>query len=310
MQFWLIPVLGLAPGLFWLWLVYRGNKYRPEPKRLVIRTFLLGMAVVIPASIVETVLQLPYLLSHWGELTYALNHLSMGEAAYISFVVAGFTEELFKFLVVRVTIFNSPYFDEPMDGLVYSSAAALGLSTLENIQYMFLYGWSVILVRAPISTVAHVVFSALWGYPLALKKLKKKNASLFLWLGLIGAIAGHGLFDFLAFQQGDSGVNIWLLIGSIVLFGGLIAVFIILLKRGRKTSPYKDKNAELLLSCPNCRTHIPYYSIFCPACSNKIMTNKDSLPSFCGKCGTELVNGTNFCTSCGSRMIKKPGIIK
>ena len=64
MQFWLIPVLGLAPGLFWLWLIYRGNKYRPEPKRLVIRTFLLGMAVAIPVTFVETALILPYVFTH------------------------------------------------------------------------------------------------------------------------------------------------------------------------------------------------------------------------------------------------------
>ena len=66
-------------------------------------------------------------------LTHDLNHLSLGETAYLAFIVAGFTEELFKFLVVRTTIYKSPYFDEPIDGLVYSSAAALGFASLENI---------------------------------------------------------------------------------------------------------------------------------------------------------------------------------
>jgi RsiW-degrading membrane proteinase PrsW (M82 family)/RNA polymerase subunit RPABC4/transcription elongation factor Spt4 len=316
MQFWLIPVLGLAPGLFWLWLVSKGNKYRPEPKRLIIRTFLLGMAIVIPVAFIELALEMPYLISHLREFqsssTDIFNHLSLGESAYMAFIVAGFTEELFKFLVVRTTIYKSPYFDEPVDGLVYSSAAALGFSTLENISYMFEFGWSVILVRAPISTVAHVAFSALWGYPLALKKLNKKNATLFLWLGLIGAMAGHGLFDFLAFQQENTQptiMNILLLIASIVLFGGLIAVFVILLKRGQKISPYKDKNADLLMSCPNCRAHIPYYSDFCTFCGARLAKNKAGYPEFCGQCGSELANGMNFCPSCGSQLIKKPGIV-
>ena len=313
MQFWLIPVLGLAPGLFWLWLIYRGNKYRPEPKRLVIRTFLLGMAAAIPVTFVETALILPYVFTHLEQLRNFsiadINNLSFGESAYLAFIVAGFTEELFKFLVVRTTIYKSPYFDEPIDGLVYSSAAALGFASLENIEYLLEFGWQTAIVRAPITTLAHVTFSAIWGYPLALKKLKKKNATLLLWLGLIGAMAGHGLYDFLGFQQGDSSVNIPALIGLIALFGGLIAVFVILIKRGQKISPFKDKNAELLIACPNCLTHIPYYAGFCPACGAKLAENKAIYAEFCGKCGSELSSATNYCPSCGSRVIKKPGTV-
>ena len=56
-----IPILGLAPAIFWLWLIYRRDKYRPEPKGLVIRTFLLGIAVVIPVALIEVLLALPLL---------------------------------------------------------------------------------------------------------------------------------------------------------------------------------------------------------------------------------------------------------
>ena len=311
MQFLLIPVLGLAPGLLYLWLIYRGNKYRPDPKGLVIRTFLFGMVAIIPVMFVETGLLLPYIFTHLEELRNfsiaSFNHLSFGEMAYLAFIVAGFTEELSKFLVVRISIYKSPYFDEPIDGLVYSSAAALGFASFENIGYLLSYGWQTALVRAPITTLAHVVFSAMWGYPLALKKLKAKNSTVFLWLGLMGAMTGHGLFDFLAFQQTDSFTNIPILLGMIALFGGLIALFIFLMRRGQKTSPFKEKNAELLISCPNCQSRIPYYSNFCPTCGTKFAENKDTYLSFCGKCGAELIKGTNFCISCGSRMIKKPG---
>ncbi len=238
-----------------------------------------------------------------------ISRFSLGEKAYLAFIVAGFTEELFKFLVVRTTIYSSPYFDEPSDGLIYSSAAALGFASLENLSYMASYGWQLILVRAPISTLAHVAFSALWGYPMALKKMKKKNGTILLWLGLLGAMVGHGLYDFLAFQQGESALNIPVIIGLIALFGGLLAFFIILTRRGQKNSPFKDKNAELLILCPNCRTRIPYYAAFCPICGNKLQENKDVYPEFCGKCGSELTSATNFCPSCGSRVIKKPGFI-
>ena len=311
MQFLLIPVLGLAPGLLWLWLIYRGNKNRPEPKGLVIRTFIFGAIATIPISIIETGLVLPYLFAHIHDLqNYAIsgfNNMSLAQTAYMSFIVAGFTEELSKFLVVRTTIYKSPYYDEPIDGLVYSSAAALGFASLENIGYLLSYGWQTALIRAPITTLAHVTFSALWGYPLARKKLKKKNSTLLLWLGLLGAMAGHGLFDFLAFQQNGTLKNLPILIVLIALFVGLIAFFVYLIKRGQKTSPFNDMNAELRIACPNCQARIPDYAAFCPACGAKLPENRESMPAYCGKCGAELSKGESFCTTCGSRIIKKSG---
>jgi RsiW-degrading membrane proteinase PrsW (M82 family)/RNA polymerase subunit RPABC4/transcription elongation factor Spt4 len=314
LQLLLIPVLGLAPGIFWLWLIYRRDKYRPEPKGLVIRTFLLGMATVIPVLLVEVLLALPYVFSHIKDFANftveSLSLLSIGEMAYFSFIIAGFTEELFKFLMVRTTIYKSPYFDEPIDGLVYSSAVALGFASLENVMYLFSYGWELILVRAPISTLAHVVFSAMWGYPLALQKLKRKNAAGLLWLGLLGSMVGHGLFDFLAMAQGDSKpLNIPLLVGLVVLFAGMVILFVFLLIRGQKTSPFKDQNAELLILCPNCQSRIPYHASFCPVCGIKLAENRNIASTFCGKCGSELTSRTNYCPSCGSRVIKKPRTI-
>jgi len=311
MRFLLIPVLGLAPGLLWLWLIYRGNKNRPEPKGLVIRTFVFGMVATIPVSIIETALILPFIFAHIHDLqnyvTYGFNNMSFAQTAYMSFVVAGFTEELSKFLVVRLSIYKSPYYDEPIDGLVYSSAAALGFASLENAGYLISYGWQTALIRAPLTTLAHVTFSALWGYPLAQKKLKKKNSTVVLWLGLLGAMAGHGLFDFLAFQENGT-LNNWpVLVASVVFFGCLIAFFVFLIRRGQKTSPFNGMNAGLRIACPNCQAHIPDYASFCPSCGVKLPENRDGTPQYCGKCGAALNKDAGFCTSCGSRIIKKSG---
>ena len=65
----LIPVIGLAPGIFWLWLIYRRDKYRPEPKGLVIRAFLLGIVAVIPVMLVEVLLALPLILPNIENFT-------------------------------------------------------------------------------------------------------------------------------------------------------------------------------------------------------------------------------------------------
>jgi len=207
-----------------------------------------------------------------------------------------------------MTVYRSPYFDEPVDGLVYSSAAALGFASLENIGYLFSYGWQLILVRAPISTLGHVIFSAMWGYPLALHKLKKPHATALLWLGLLGSMVGHGLYDFLAMAQGSSGsLNIPLLAGLIALFIGMLVLFILLLVRAQKISPFKGSNAEFLTLCPECQTRVLHYAKFCPNCGNKLIKNRENSPVFCGKCGIELNHKTSYCTSCGSRVMKRRG---
>ncbi len=307
MQFLLILVLGLAPGLFLLYITYRWDRYHPEPKGMVIRTFLLGMAVIIPVAIIETLLFIPIIIpnldKYLADPINALNQLSTGQMAYTSFIIAGFTEELFKFLVVRITVYKSPYFDDATDGLVYASAAALGFATLENLAYMAQYGWQVILTRGPISTGAHLLFSILWGYPLALRKLGRKNAAVWLWLGLIGAMVAHGLFDFVLFQAS------WYQWLAVPLFIGMIIVLNIFLRHSRKISNYKDKVTELQKICRQCGAKVPYYAEFCSNCGTKFPTDTTSQTA-CGKCGQNLPANALYCTACGSRNVKKQWLRK
>lgn len=308
LQWLLIPVLGFAPGVFWLWLIYKRDKYRPEPKKLIIRTFVLGMAAIIPVMVVESILFVPVIIGQLQNIIdnglEFINGLSLWEKAYFSFVIAGFTEELFKFLMVRKTVYKSPYFDEPIDGLMYSSAVALGFASLENVSYMLTYGWEVILLRAPISTLAHVVFSAVWGYPLGLHKVKKPRSTMWLWFGVIGAMLGHGLFDFFAFSVDESLTDIPSLVALIVLFIGMIVLFVFMLKKGQETSPYKGKEARRLIVCTNCGTHIPDYSKYCTNCGNEITGSSLHNMMYCSKCGNEINSETSYCPSCGSRIIK------
>ncbi|MDP3880031.1 MAG: PrsW family glutamic-type intramembrane protease [Dehalococcoidales bacterium] len=295
MQSWVLLVLAFAPGIFWLWLIYQRDKFRPEPKALVVRTFLWGMAVAIPVSVMEFALY-----PQAGDILQTDN-LSLGTIAYISFIVTGLTEELGKFLVVRRTVYDSPYFDEPMDGIVYASASALGFASLENAGYIITFGWQVILARGPFSTLAHVLFSVMWGYPLGLSKLGRPGSKALLWLGLVGSMVTHGLFDFLLFTNSAYSFLV------IPLFLGAGLLFLIILKQARQISPYKEKVGELVVKCPNCGSDVPYYADFCTSCGAELgkATVKDII--FCSRCGAPLDNNVSFCTSCGSRINRKSG---
>ena len=49
----IIFALAFLPGVFWLWYFYKKDKFEPEPKRLIVKTFFWGMAGIIPAFIFE-----------------------------------------------------------------------------------------------------------------------------------------------------------------------------------------------------------------------------------------------------------------
>ncbi len=218
----IVVLVAVAPCGFWLWLIYKGDKYKPEPRWLIIRTFLLGMGIAVPVAFLETLM---YPGSTQGQL-------SLKTAFYVAFVVAGITEEAAKFLVVRFSVYNSVHFEEPTDGLVYAAAAALGFASLENIIYMVSYGWQTILVRGLFSNLAHVLFSSLWGYPLAMVKLGFFQRKYITWLGLAGAMIAHGIFDFLFF----TGTSYTYLV--IPFFLGMAAVFVLMMRHANKISPF------------------------------------------------------------------------
>ena len=183
-------LLAFTPGIFWLWLFIRRAVYRPGPRRLLAHTFLLGMVSTIPAGIINAI---------------SLKDSAFNDTANLASVASGMlfvvgpAEETCKYLAVRLLAYRSPYFDEPGDGLVYSTAASLGFASLENLLYIIRFGPAVMIGRAPLSTVAHVVFGSFWGYALGEQVRTGQSHT---WQTIVGLAAGavaHGFFNIALF---------------------------------------------------------------------------------------------------------------
>jgi RsiW-degrading membrane proteinase PrsW (M82 family) len=290
-----ILALGFAPGVFWLWIIYQRDRYLPSPVALVVRTFLFGVAVAVPISFVEMV------LTGFGLIDPFQPDLPRIVVAYVAFVVAGFTEELGKFLVVRRSLYPSPYFSEPMDGLIFGSAVALGFASLENVSYMVEYGWAVILVRGPLSTLGHVLFSAPWAYALGRQKQAHVSRGLhpFTWAGLIAAMALHGLFDFFLFSEGAQ--RAW----AILAFLAALAWFFFLLRRAERVSAVQHKTASVLLQCTHCGSRCGSLARYCPGCGHDFPRDEAGPLRVCARCGTAIKREYGFCPSCGSRLDRR-----
>jgi RsiW-degrading membrane proteinase PrsW (M82 family) len=196
----IVPVI---PGLIWLWIFYRTDRYEPEPKKLVMLTFALGILSIIPAFIGERLGEhvYPYLASIEAAASAPLGELSNPLPLFIGcFLIIGPCEEIAKFLAVRLFIYRNKEFDEPLDGIIYASAAALGFASLENVFYVvdWTHGlgirWGMLGVRSFLALPGHVIFAATWGYALGRKKF---NPQYQVWPRLAAAAGLHGLYDFL-----------------------------------------------------------------------------------------------------------------
>jgi RsiW-degrading membrane proteinase PrsW (M82 family) len=181
-----IAVLAFAPGLFWLWYFYKKDTLEPEPLHMVRNCFLLGIVAVIPPAVFESILRFHHLID--------------------SIVAAPILEECAKFLVVRLFVYPHREFDEPMDGVVYACAAALGFASIENAFYLY-HEYekaagsvaSVTIIRAFLSVPGHAAFSIMWGYALGVAKfLDREKRTPLVLTGLVSAIGLHALFNSLA----------------------------------------------------------------------------------------------------------------
>lgn len=180
----------LLPTALLMWLFYRSDLF-PEPPRLLLRTFGFGVLATVPAVALEALFS--SIFSPLGNPARSLLE---------AFVTAALVEESLKLLVLRGYSFRKSSFDEPMDGIQYGVASALGFATLENVLYVVDGGLGVAVMRGMLSVPGHASWGAMLGFFAGRGVLSGRKARWSL-AGLALAVLFHGLYDFpvmLAFQ--------------------------------------------------------------------------------------------------------------
>ncbi len=190
MKYFLVPLAAFLPGTAWLVYFYRCDRYEPEPVKLVVRTFIVGMLVALALATVYSGLDYP-----WGPYMWA------------AVLFAPLVEEPAKFLAVRWTVYNSRQFNEPFDGIIYAVSAALGFAAVENIMYVAggwfdvnpMAGMLTLLSRTVLSVPGHALFSAWWGAALGFSKGRNVITQiLMVGGGLMASMVFHGAFNWFA----------------------------------------------------------------------------------------------------------------
>mgnify|MGYP001812405428 CR=1 FL=1 len=191
-----LVIASLAPVLMILCYVYFRDKYEKEPLRLLVTAVLLGMVITLPVIGVERLLML-----------IAPESGRVGEAAYHAFLVAGLTEELFKFLALLLLIWRSPSFNEQFDGIVYAVFVSLGFAAVENVLYVMEGGYHTALVRAVTAVPAHALFGVTMGYYLGIARRYDELRRDYLSRAILIPVLLHGIYDFILMVKMD-----WLLL--------------------------------------------------------------------------------------------------
>ena len=181
-----ILIASLAPVLIIAFYIYFRDKYEKEPIGLLVKALLLGMLVVIPIIGVERLLVL---------IMPALGRV--GGAAYNAFLVAGTTEELFKFLALYLLVWKSPSFNEQFDGIVYAVFVSLGFAAVENVMYVMEGGYETAAIRAITAVPAHALFGVTMGYYLGIAHRYGELRRSHLRKAILVPIFLHGIYDFI-----------------------------------------------------------------------------------------------------------------
>ncbi|PKP18170.1 MAG: PrsW family intramembrane metalloprotease [Bacteroidetes bacterium HGW-Bacteroidetes-21] len=182
----ILLLISLAPVITILLYVYFRDKYEKEPIGQLLKGFFSGLLVFVICVFVELLIS----------ALYSSGNVYV-KAFYDGFIVAGFTEELFKFLAVMLLFWHNRNFNEKFDGIVYSVFVSLGFAATENIFYVFEGGLSVGILRAFTAVPAHALFGIIMGFYIGLARFDEKRSGLLLWSGFFYAWIFHGLYDFL-----------------------------------------------------------------------------------------------------------------
>lgn len=200
-----LAALAVVPALGLTVYFYLRDRYEPEPRGYVALAFGYGLLVLVPAL----------WLGPWVRGAVSPEWLALSGVwgrLYEDFLVAGAVEEGLKVALFWATIARWREFDEPMDGVVYGAALALGLAAVENLYYVELChrtlgcgALRLALLRGVFAVPAHALLGASMGYFVGRAKFVRQRWHLAYLVPASALVPWgfHGAYDHLASYVGS-----------------------------------------------------------------------------------------------------------
>ena len=190
--------VGFIPALIWLVFWLFEDRRRPEPRHMIIRTFLLGM-IAVP-------------------IVLPLEKLAVDAGIPVSFqlfFIWAFIEEAVKFGLALAFVLRNSAVDEPIDLPIYMISIALGFAALENTLFLLSPVSDGKLLESIVTgnmrfigaSLIHVLSSAIIGGALAFAYYRETWDKM--WFGAVGlilAVSLHAVFNLLIITTGASNI--------------------------------------------------------------------------------------------------------
>lgn len=209
-------IASVIPMSFYLYLIWKFDRYDREPFKFVLVNYLWGALGAILFALVGSII-ITGLISFFLRDKELLSHFG-------AVLVAPFIEEITKGFFLLITI-SSKKFDNITDGIVYGGAIGLGFGMTENFLYFLAFRESVaewlmlVIIRSLFSAVMHCVSTATLGVFLALGKFKSGTMKLILsFSGFIFAMIIHAIWNFTVSFERTAPIGFVFMIFSIILF--------------------------------------------------------------------------------------------
>lgn len=182
--------VSLAPVAIIAFYIWFRDKYEHEPVRMLVYSLITGVLIVFPVIFVEGI------LSEAGKPIVGL-----ASVAWTGFAVAGFTEELFKFIALLLLVWRNPNFNEKYDGIVYGTFVSLGFAGVENVLYVMQDGFATGMARAFTAVPAHAIFGITMGFFFGMAKFYPRQRGSFLLKAFLLPVLLHGMYDFILMAE-------------------------------------------------------------------------------------------------------------
>lgn len=185
--FGFVPMFIFAGFINWL------DRYEKEPKALLGAAFMWGVLIAGGgAYIINTVL---------GLGVYIVTGSEGATDFATASIIAPIVEESLKGLAVLVVFFLfRKEFDSILDGIIYAGITALGFAAIENVLYIYNYGyqeggwgglWQLVFIRVILVGWQHPFYTAFTGIGLAIARMNRN-----FFVKIVSVLGGFSLAVF------------------------------------------------------------------------------------------------------------------
>ena len=184
--------LALLPAIALVVWIYRQDRVEKEPKRLLWKVFLFGVLSVIPAMILEILLEEVFLVFvEEDTLCYVILD---------NFIGVAMIEELCKMKAAKWAAWKHPAFNYKFDAIVYCVTSALGFAAIENVMYCMDADIETAVTRALLSVPSHAIDGVIMGYFFGVAKEaelvgNRRCRKRYLRLSVFMPMIEHGIYD-------------------------------------------------------------------------------------------------------------------